>query len=137
MKVYIDYTQMSALPGKMKRTVLTFNRRGFPALALAQEEDLDVRLVLLELCPVEPDLLVDGVADLLRVVFGDEAPLALCGGLVDRRAEGGGDGVGERAAAGARRGMGGRHGVCAEVPRGKRGGGEEGEEEEKEKEEEL
>ena len=118
--------------------MLTLEGCALPALALAQEEDLDVRLVLLELCPVEPDLLVDGVADLLRVVFGDEAPLALCGGLVDRRAEGGGDGVGERAAAGARRGMGGRHGVCAEVPRGKRGGGkEEEEEEEKEKEEEL
>ena len=69
--------------GKIRRT----------ALALSQEEDLDRALLASERRLLLADLLVDLLADAAGVGLGELARLALCGRLVARGREDGGEGV--------------------------------------------
>lgn len=65
-----------------KRSVMvapTFEGGAFPALALAQEEDLDIRPIPFEFCTFHTDLLIDCVADLLSLLFRENAHFALGG----------------------------------------------------------
>lgn len=62
----------------------TFQGCAFPTLALPQEEDLYIWSVLLELCALHPELLVDSITDLLSLLFRQNAHFALGGRLVLR-----------------------------------------------------
>lgn len=73
-----------------------------PALALAEEEDLDLLATAAELSALVADLLVDVVADLLSLLFLAEAAVAVSGALVDWGEESEGEGVGEGAGAATR-----------------------------------
>ena len=77
-------------------TRLTLEGGALAALALAEEEDFDL-LARLEFClagfALQADLLVDAVADFLRLPFAGEADLPGGSALIRRRLEGGGEGV--------------------------------------------
>ncbi len=93
----------------------TFEGRAFPALTLAQEEDLHIGPIPLEFCTFHTELLIDGIADLLSLLFRENAHFALSGCLIGRWAEKGIEGiVVRRATTVLRDGLGSDHGCKAQ-----------------------
>lgn len=71
----------------------TFQGCAFPTLALAEEENLHIRSVPLELCAFHTELLVNSIADLLSLLFCKDAHFALGGRLVEGWAKDGVEGI--------------------------------------------
>jgi hypothetical protein len=88
----------------------TFEGCTFPALALAQEEDLYIRPIPLEFRTFDTELLIDGIADLLGLLFRENAHFALGGCLVGRGAKEGLEGIVRRMRTVLRDGLGTNHG---------------------------
>jgi hypothetical protein len=65
----------------------TFEGGALAALALTEEEDPDVGTVLLELCTLCAELLIDRVTDPLGIFLCEEAGIALGESLVGRGTE--------------------------------------------------
>ena len=74
----------------------TFEGCAFPALALAQKEDFYIRLIPLEFCTFDTELLIDGIADLLGLLFCKNAHFALGGCLIDWWAKDSFEGIARR-----------------------------------------
>jgi hypothetical protein len=82
----------------------------FPTLALAQEEDLYIRPIPLEFCTFDTELLIDSIADLLGLLFRENAHFALGGCLIGGWAKDGLEGIVRRMTVVLRDGLGTNHG---------------------------